>query len=49
MPDALISQGKLEGIKYGELKWSEEEKAWLGKEGKSNGTKHARIPYVTNS
>jgi hypothetical protein len=34
MPDALISQGKLEGIKYGELKWSEEEKAWLGKEGK---------------
>ena len=30
-PVALISQGELGDIKDRELKWSQEEKAWLGK------------------
>ena len=33
MTVALISQGELWDIKARELKWSQEEKSWLGKEG----------------
>ena len=33
MAAELISQGELGGIKDRELKWSPEEKAWIGKEG----------------
>ena len=33
MTAALISQGELGDIKDRELKWSQEEKAWIGKEG----------------
>ena len=32
MTAALISQGELGDIKDRELKWSQEEKAWIGKE-----------------
>ena len=33
MTAALISWGELGDIKDRELKWSQEEKAWIGKEG----------------
>jgi hypothetical protein len=32
MTGALVSQGKLGDIKDRTLKWSHEEKAWIGKE-----------------
>lgn len=33
MSDTLVSQGELWDIKDRELKWSQEEKVWLGNEG----------------
>ena len=45
MTAALISQGELGDIKDRELKWSQEEKAWIGKEGSYRNQLNDRWVY----
>ena len=46
MAAELISQGELGGIKDRELKWSQEEKAWIGKEGIYRKQANDRCVYL---